>query len=72
MSNQKCICCKIVGIVAIIAALNWGMIGIANFNFIEHFFGMGMLTRLIYIAFGLSGLALLSSFFMNCPMCKKE
>lgn len=64
--------CKVVGAIAIIGALNWGLIGIANVNLVEAIFGAGsLISRLIYIVVGLSGLALLSSFFMVCPKCQQ-
>lgn len=72
MLNQKCICCKIATILVIIGALNWGLIGVADFNFVEHFFGMAsMATRIIYVVVGLAGLGMLWGCFKECPMCKK-
>lgn len=73
MLKRSCTLCKIVGAVAIIGALNWGLIGIANFNLIDQIFGAGsLLSRVIYILVGLSGLALLSSYFMECPGCASK
>lgn len=73
MLKQACMCCKIVGAVAIVGALNWGLVGVANFNLVEHLFGVGSVaTHIVYTVIGLSGIALLTSFFMVCPMCKKE
>lgn len=73
MLKQACLLCKIVGAIAIIGALNWGLIGIANFNLIDLIFGVGSLAaRISYIVIGLSGIALLVSFFTVCPYCKKE
>lgn len=72
MLKQSCGCCKIVGIIAIIGALNWGLVGVFGYNLVEALFGpASIVTRAIYILVGLSGLALLGSFFMNCPKCKK-
>ena len=72
MLKQACSCCKVVGVIAIIGATNWGLIGLTGNNFVEGIFGVGTgATRIIYILFGLSGLALLVSFFMVCPKCKK-
>lgn len=73
MLKQACWVCKIVGAVAIVGALNWGLMGIANVNLIEHLFGVGtMATHVVYSVIGLSGVALLISFFTVCPMCKKD
>lgn len=73
MLKQACMFCKIVGAIAIIGALNWGLIGVADINLIDHLFGAGsMAARIVYIVIGLSGVALLTSFFMVCPVCKKQ
>lgn len=72
MLKQACLVCKVFGALAIVGALNWGLIGAANINLVEQIFGMGtIVTRVVYILVGLSGLALLSSYFMVCPACKK-
>jgi uncharacterized membrane protein YuzA (DUF378 family) len=72
MLMQACTFCKVVGAIAIIGALNWGLIGVANYNLIDHLLGAGSIaSRLVYSVVGLSGLALLASYFMVCPLCKK-
>ena len=73
MLQKACVICKVVGVFAIAGALNWGLIGLFGFNLVEQIFGAGTaLTRLVYILVGLSGLALLASFFMICPKCKSS
>ena len=73
MLKQACIVCKIVGAIAIIGCLNWGILGLTGNNIVEQIFGAGSgLTKVIYILVGLSGLALLASYFMVCPACKKS
>lgn len=48
---------KIALVLIIIGAINWGLIGIFNFNLVEVIFGnMTMMTRIIYALVGLSGL----------------
>ena len=72
MLKKACTLCKVVGAIAIVGALNWGLIGIANVNLVDQIFGAGSaLTRIIYVLVGLSGLALLASYFVVCPACKK-
>ena len=72
MLKQSCAVCKIVGAIAIIGALNWGLVGVLNVNLVEQIFGsMTVITRVIYALVGLSGLALRASFFVICPACKK-
>ena len=48
---------KICLVISIIGCLNWGLVGIFNFNLVEFLFGDGtMLTRLVYILVAISGL----------------
>lgn len=48
------------GILAVIGALNWGLVGLFNFNLVRSIFGpMSMFSRLIYTTVGISGLYLL-------------
>ena len=44
-------------ILVIIGAINWGLIGLFQFNLVEFLFGaMTILCRIIYILVGISGL----------------
>lgn len=54
---------KITLVIAIIGALNWGLIGITNFNLVETLFGTGTFTTIIYILVGVSGLFNISILF---------
>ena len=71
MLKQACTLCKVVGALAIIGALNWGLIGVAHVNLVEQILGQTAITRVVYGLVGLSGLALLASYFVVCPACKK-
>ncbi len=72
MLKHACLICKIVGAIAIIGALNWGLVGFFSFNLVDYLFGVGSIaSHVIYSVVGLSGLALLGSYFMACPLCKK-
>lgn len=43
--------------VAIIGCVNWGLIGLFNFNLVETLFGdVSFLSKLIYIAVGIAGI----------------
>lgn len=73
MIGQACVFCKIVVVIAIIGALNWGLIGVANYNLVDHLLGVGSVaSRVVYTLVGLSGVALLTGFFKACPWCTKE
>lgn len=61
---------KIIDIIAlvliIIGAINWGLIGIFDFNLVETLFGvMSIFTRIIYILVGISGLWSIKLLFDN-------
>lgn len=48
---------KIALVLIIVGALNWGLIGIFNFNLVAAIFGdMTLISRIIYGLVGLSGL----------------
>lgn len=52
---------KVVNIIAlllvIIGAINWGLIGLFEFNLVDFLFGIGTaLSRIIYVLVGISGL----------------
>lgn len=50
-------------IVAIVGAVNWGLIGIFNFNLVELIFGnMTWIARIIYTLVGICGLYTISFF----------
>lgn len=40
----------------IIGAIVWGLIGFFDFNLVEWIFGDSILTRIVYIVVGISGL----------------
>ncbi len=44
-------------VISAIGALNWGLVGMFNFNLVEFLFGDGtLLTRIVYILVMVSGL----------------
>ena len=44
-------------IIATIGCLNWGLVGILNFNLVEFLFGNStLITRLVYILVAISGI----------------
>ena len=44
-------------ILVVIGAINWGLIGIFDFNLVDAIFGvMSIISRIIYILVGISGL----------------
>ena len=47
---------KICLVITIIGAINWGLIGILDFNLVETIFGAGTISRIIYTLVGITGL----------------
>ena len=48
---------KVTLVVTIIGAINWGLIGIFDFNLVDTLFGIGsMLSRIVYILVGICGI----------------
>lgn len=71
--SGHCGWCKVIGAIAIIGALNWGLVGVADYNLVDHLLGAGSVAaRVVYTLVGLSGLALLAGYFMACPGCCKH
>lgn len=53
-------------VLTIIGALNWGMIGLFNFDLVASIFGtMTIVTRTIYTLVGIAGLINIMLFFVN-------
>ncbi len=44
-------------VITIIGAINWGLIGIFDFNLVDTLFGVGsMLSRIVYVLVGICGI----------------
>lgn len=57
---------KIALALVIIGAINWGLIGIFNFNLVDTIFGtMSIISRIIYILVGISGLWCIKALFTD-------
>lgn len=55
---------KIVLAFTIIGALNWGLIGLFNFNLVEALFGVNtILTKIVYSVVGICGLINIGIYF---------
>ena len=47
---------KLATFLIVVGALNWGLVGLLNFDAIEYIFGPFWLDRLIYIVIGIAAL----------------
>ncbi len=72
MTGQKnCAVCKVVGLLAGIGALNWGLVGIFGVNLVEKLLGdMTGPARAVYGLIGIAGILTLLSLCKCCP-CQK-
>ena len=57
---------KIALALIIIGAINWGLVGLFSFNLVDTIFGaMSIISRIIYILVGLSGLWAIRLLFVD-------
>ncbi len=52
-------------VLTIIGAVNWGSIGLFDFNLVEAIFGTKVLTQVIYVLVGLAGLLNIGALFSH-------
>ncbi len=71
--KTKCSVCNIAGLLVVIGALNWGLVGIFQYNVVDAILGeVSILSRVLYSLVGLAGVMKLITCFKDCPKCKKE
>jgi uncharacterized protein len=59
-------------ILVVVGALNWGLVGLFNFNLVNLIFGtIPWLERLVYILVGLSAIYEAAVHTKNCKLCGK-
>lgn len=57
---------KVALVLVIIGALNWGLIGLFDFNLVETLFGIdNIMTKIIYVLVGIAGIIDISLLFNN-------
>jgi len=72
--RMKAVLAKTMAVLAIIGAINWGLIGFFNWNLVDAIFGGGTreqtsaIGRLIYSIVGLAGVALAITFPWRRPV----
>ena len=71
MSGGSCIICKLVALLVIIGALNWGAVGIFQTDVVANLLGdMTTGARVVYGLIGVAGVLKILSCFKLCP-CQK-
>ena len=74
--KKPCCCpiCKVAGLIVVIGAINWGLVGGFNVNIVSKLLGAGTTAeRIVYIVIGVAGVAKLLGCFITLPcskMCK--
>ncbi len=69
MHEKMCGVHKIGAALVVVGAINWGLIGLLQWNLVEAVLGTGTVTRVVYILVGLAGIAMLG--MCKCSGCKK-
>jgi uncharacterized protein len=46
-------------VLVIVGALNWGLVGLFNFNLVDSLFGSGLVSSIIYCLVGFSAIILI-------------
>lgn len=69
--GKDCGVCKIVGLLVAIGALNWGLVGLFQFDLVAKLLGMGAAARAVYVLIGVAGVLKLLSLLKACPCQKK-
>ncbi len=60
-------------VLTIIGGINWGLVGIFDFDLVAWLFGSGaLLSRIIYVVIALAGLWSISFFFRRSFLGKSE
>ncbi len=58
-------------ILLVVGGLNWGLVGLFDYNLVMAVLGTGMLAKLVYVLVGLSALYLLVTHKGDCKTCAK-
>lgn len=67
---KKCGVCKGLGLLVVVGAINWGLVGILQFDLVAKLLGpMSTGSRVVYGLIGIAGLLKLVSCFKGCPKC---
>lgn len=61
-------------LLVIVGALNWGLVGLFNYNLVSGLLGVGTLEKWVYILVGVSALYVAYSHLMqkDCKVCSAK
>ena len=72
MTGGNCVVCKLVTLLVIVGAINWGLVGAFHTDLVAKFLGdMTTASKVVYSVIGIAGLLKIVSLFKACPCCKK-
>lgn len=70
MGHSMCGVHKLAWVLVAIGAINWGLVGLFEFNLVETILGQwDIVERIVYVLVGLSAVAMLA--MGSCKACKK-
>ena len=74
MKNGKCCnVCQVVGLLAGVGALNWGLVAFFHMDLVAKVLGdMTTPAKIVYGLIGVAGLLKLISFVKPCPCCSPK
>lgn len=65
--------CWIGFVLLIVGGLNWGLVGLFNFNLVTAIFGkVPVLERIVYVIVGLSAIGVIIELIGCCPLCRDK
>jgi hypothetical protein len=68
IGGKSCAVCKVVGALVAIGALNWGLIGLFQYDLVASVLGqMSAASRAVYAVIGIAGVLKVLSLFKVCP-----
>lgn len=71
--NKRCVVCRLVAVLVMIGALNWGLVGILQVDLVAPAFGeLSGVTRAIYTLIGVAGVIALLSAVRPCSACEAK
>jgi len=57
----------------VVGGLNWGLVGLLNFNLVEMIFGsMPSVVMIIYVLVGVSAIYIAATHMGDCKVCAKK
>ena len=73
--KQSC-CCpvgKVVCLLVVVGAINWGLYGVFNIDLVAKLLGdMTLGAKIVYGLIGVAGVMKVVSCFVKCPCCKTD